>query len=74
MNREQANKIVTNLLRDSLDMVYKDRAEKIKKAGYPKIADIFLEYITSGQSSRDFYKAAEDSLIVGSTKLGRSLK
>lgn len=74
MTKDEAHKIINDLLNASIRYTIAGRIRYLIEAGYPELAEIYNDFITSNCSARDFYTKAEYSLIIGSTKLGKALK
>lgn len=73
MTKQEAHDIINGIL----DLGYDNTSKRYRNfvdSGYPELGQIFLEYTNSDMTPREFYKRAEEALIVGNSKLGKALK
>ena len=74
MTRDKANQIVNKLIIKTTNSSLEYRIRYLSNYN-PKLGNLFKTYIeTVGITSRDFYRQAEDIVIVSDTKLGKALK
>jgi hypothetical protein len=74
VTRDEATNIVTELLIDSENMSRSERSRYLNSSQYPELGVIYQEFIQRPRSTRWFFQAAIDHLIVANSKLGKALK
>lgn len=74
MTKNEAHKIINDLLDNTSSLSTFNRYESLSESGYPEIAEVYRTFVLEDRSSRWFYEEAEKALVVGHSKLGRALK